>query len=142
MNKVPDRAKMRREYVAAKTHASMQMLIGGIFMFVCGASAVAGVAGMVILAADSEWLEAVCAFGFLIICVVLTVLGGLLFQQGCEMKDSISYVPPIHEQLPALPAKEVLLGGSDSPPAAPEELLRPAACQETPAEELLRPGMQ
>ena len=53
----------------------------------------------------------------------------------------IEYVPPVAEQLAALPAADVLLRGSDQPAAAPDELLRPAhEGMETDAEELLRAG--
>jgi hypothetical protein len=49
------------------------------------------------------------------------------------------YVPPVAEQIAALPADEVLLRGSDQPEATPGELLRAAReGTETGPEELLR----
>jgi hypothetical protein len=39
---------------------------------------------------------------------------------------ALPYVPPVHKQIAALPAEEILVRGSDQPAALPEELLRAA----------------
>jgi hypothetical protein len=66
----------------------------------------------------------------------------MLYRLSCSQSQraaSISYVPPVHEQIANLPADEVLVRGSGEP-AAPGELLRAAHdVVETQAEELLRP---
>ena len=53
--------------------------------------------------------------------------------------EAIPYVPPVAEQLAALPANEILVRGSDEPAAAASELVRPASDRETVSDELLRP---
>jgi hypothetical protein len=57
-----------------------------------------------------------------------------------EARTKLPYVPPVAEQLAALPAEEVLVRASDEPTATPDELLRAASAGvETQADELLRP---
>jgi hypothetical protein len=52
---------------------------------------------------------------------------------------SLPYVPPVAEQISALPAEKILVRCSNEPTATPEELLRAAQARaEQPAEELLR----
>jgi hypothetical protein len=52
---------------------------------------------------------------------------------------TLKYIPPVAEQLAALPAKEILVRGSDQPALAPDELLRAAREGEaTEARELMR----
>ena len=51
------------------------------------------------------------------------------------------YAAPVHEQIAALPAEEILVRSSKQPTAAPEELLRAAHAGEVDsAQELLRAG--
>jgi len=57
-----------------------------------------------------------------------------------EKRKSIPYVPPVAEQIAALPAENILLRGSNQPATAVGELLRAAkAGSDTEAEELPRP---
>jgi hypothetical protein len=57
-----------------------------------------------------------------------------------EMRKT-AYVPPVAEQLAALPADKVFLRGSDQPTATPDELLRAAQARtEVDEESLLRPS--
>ena len=54
---------------------------------------------------------------------------------------TISYVPPVSDQIAALPAEETLLRGSDEPAAGPGELLRAAQSGTLqPSKDLLRPA--
>jgi hypothetical protein len=71
---------------------------------------------------------------------VPTFLFAWLWRSSAKAAKAIPYVPPVREQIAALPADEVLLRGSDPPVARPDELLR-AARQgtQTGAEELMRP---
>ena len=70
---------------------------------------------------------------------------GVMFRRlkNYEMRRaaSISYVPPVREQIAALSAEEVLVRASDPPTATPMELPRAAhEATQTAAEELLRPN--
>ena len=70
----------------------------------------------------------------------ITVIASLIFRSQVKVARSLSYVPPVAEQVAALPAEEILVRGSDLPAATPAELLRPAReGTETAAEVLLRP---
>ena len=52
----------------------------------------------------------------------------------------IPYVPPVAEQIAALPAEDILVRGSDRPAATPEELLRAVKVEgETERSKLVRP---
>ena len=74
------------------------------------------------------------AVGLLAAWVGIAILGSV--KQDAE---AIPYVPPVHEQIAALPAEDILLRGSDHLEALPGELLRAAqAGTETASEELLR----
>jgi hypothetical protein len=82
--------------------------------------------------------------GALVGAVLPALIGviGLARRQRSIVK-SIPYVPPVAQQIAALPADEVLLRGSDPPTVALDELLRAATGgTETAAGELLRPDGQ
>jgi hypothetical protein len=80
-----------------------------------------------------------------ILCAGMAVLAAIAFvsfrswRRSKHEAETIAYVPPVREQIAALPAEEILVRGSDQPAATPDELLRPARERaETGAEELLR----
>src|SRR5207302_1455516 len=79
------------------------------------------------------------ALEMLLISVSTAVFGIWMLRTASK---PLPYVPPIREQIPSLPADEILLRGSQVSPALPEELLRPAGRQETPAQEMLRATLE
>jgi hypothetical protein len=71
--------------------------------------------------------------------LVIIVVSVVHFLKQLRSVRRVTYVPPVHEQLAALPADEILLRGSEQPAARSGELLRAAhAGAETEAGELLR----
>ena len=80
--------------------------------------------------------------GILLVLSSLAVglISGLICRDQLRKKQEIEYVPPVAEQIAALPAEEILLRGSDQPAATSGELLRAThSATETAPEELLRP---
>lgn len=145
MNRVPDRVKMRREYLEDKTAAAAQRIAGIVLTVFCTLAAF--VYGISALLQIVVWTlvrnlymptETMITRLVLLLLFSLGAFLGLHIFRTAEWEKSISYVPPVREQLPTLPAEEVLLRGSQTSPAAPEQLLRAAGSEQTPAEELLR----
>jgi hypothetical protein len=136
MNKVPDRAKMRREYLRKKSSIIFLYFLGGGTMLFCS---ILGLFFLILFCLDRSAgdTRAIC-FACMFALSAATLAGRWLLLISAKKDTSLAYVPPVHDQLPTLPAEEVLLRGSQPSPAAPEELLRPARSAETPAEELLR----
>ena len=148
MNKVPDRAKVWREYKLR--HA------GAIILSILGAC-LAAFAALNILGAiwftltddpdcDSDGFPACTSVPQRLVYSIPTALVGVLlfaggkrlFRVQLKKANDMPYVPPVRDQLPTLPADEVLLRGSQATPAPPEELLRPAGRQDSAQGELLR----
>lgn len=75
----------------------------------------------------------------LVFLLILIVVSAVHCVKQVRCAKAIPYVPPVAEQLAALPAEDILVRGSDQPPAAPGELLRAASgTEETKAAELVR----
>ena len=131
MNKVPDRAKLRREYVWKKTKVIIPAIFTGSISLLLVAS-VLKIAFQPSTMSDSQLAAFVLFLVLMVPCTIIIIL--------CEKRAlSIPYVPPIREQIPTLPADEILLRGSQASPASPEELLRASTVTaETNVEELLR----
>lgn len=135
---------MRREYVAQTAGAHIRMMLGVGMMIVCG---ILGLLNLFvtlvlligILVPSVRGLIAISLYSTMIF-VCLSAFGCYIAMSADRKLSSVPYVPPVSEQLAALPAEEILLRGSQASPASPQELLRPAGKQETPAEELLRAG--
>jgi len=69
----------------------------------------------------------------------LATLSSRLYGALDQKSRFIPYVPPVRDQIAALPAGEVLLRGSDSPPSPQDELLRAAhISSEIGSDQLLR----
>ncbi len=65
--------------------------------------------------------------------------GLMLWQAAAKKARSIPYVPPVREQIAALPAEQILVRGSEEPDVLPQDMLRAALLEsEKPEEELLR----
>lgn len=62
-----------------------------------------------------------------------------LWRHFARESEQLAYVPPVEEQIAALPVEEVLVRGADGPEATSSELLRPARSDPNPeGAELLR----
>jgi hypothetical protein len=144
MDKVPDRKKLRKEYLERKLGGYVQLLFGGaMFLPFFFAAAIGGIvtvlgclASLVNGQIDAFFLCLV--FGGLVtfVCGLFARLGYAVIQEGDRLAQT-PYVPPVNAD--SLPAEEVLVRGSVAPPVAQSEvLLRAATALETPKEELLR----
>lgn len=141
MNRIPDKMKIRRQYLRKK--GSAYSIVGFTWFVSSAGFATATICIMLLIiyrgVKDSPltdflpWLN-----GGLIGGVVVGIVGSFWCYEAKARANSIAYIPPVRQQLPTLPADEVLLRGSQVPSASPEELLRSVDCVETPAEELLR----
>jgi len=128
MNKVPDRKKLRREYLSR----------GGWSVVLCVTEVLLLTVGYLYLVYNAPHKGD--AGRVVLILGLFVVLGALLLGNEAKKdhratRDRI--VPPITPD--TLPADEILLRGSEEPPVGQSELLlRAARGQETPKEELLR----
>ncbi len=68
---------------------------------------------------------------------MISAAGALLWNSSAERVQTLEYVPPIREQIAALPAEEVLVRGSDQPATRNAELLRSTYYGAAAAEEEL-----
>jgi hypothetical protein len=128
---VKDAAKKRWKYLV-RQHIETALAVTGA-LFIC--LAFFGV----LLAWRGILADAVTAIFVFLIAVAIGKFGWWFCHTRCKVANSLRYVPPVAEQLAALPADEVLLRSSEQPAAAADELLR--AAQEgsvTEAVELLR----
>lgn len=143
-----DGAKRRREYVVKKAIANMLATLGCSAAFGLGMlAAILAVPFLflLILSINYGGIDIIFAAVYLVVLLILgglALLGGRLYNTFEKQSRFMPYVPPVPDQIAALPAEEVLLRGSDPPSAAPDELLR-AAHQGvvTPSDELLRPEL-
>lgn len=136
--KVPDRAKARREYLVKKAKTNTQRIFGALITIFFGLLTVVFAIGMVFCLVRTDGPSIVWVLLLALLTGSATYLGYRFVYDANVEDKSIECVPPVHEQIPHLPAEEVLLRGSQASAASPDELLRSAAKQETPAEELLR----
>jgi hypothetical protein len=137
MNQVPDRKRLRREYLRKKRD-HYQDLVAATFATAAGIVLTLGfVVFTFALAASHMW-------GFAFLCSLIacgaagaTIWGACYIAAKTSVLTRIPYVPPITAD--TLPADEVLVRGSEEPPIEQSEvLLRAAKGVETPKEELLR----
>lgn len=145
MKKLADRVKLRREYLERR---NMGNLLGVAFGCVSiAAFMVAILIHFWFLRPDYDGYDGPDYRNLMQIAIMVVTIGGpacigICFAWGSvsvfKIATAIPYVPSVEEQLPNLPAEEVLLRGSQVAPVAPEELLRPAGGQETAKDELLR----
>jgi hypothetical protein len=139
-----DPVKKRREYLWLKTETAG---LGSFGAAIAAASVLTTGAliyiGYRILSNAGE----IADFWSCLLCLLLTVsVGSLsmwLWRLTSGRARTLAYVAPVHEQLAALSADEVLVRASNEPAAGPEELLRAArATAPEPAKELLRAELQ
>jgi hypothetical protein len=147
MKQVPDRIKLRREYLRKKAGAYVAGTASGILIIpsliltvlcVIGALAVVVLNVMPLSRFGIPELAALCVF-----IGSATVFGAFTWEAWDKLKAAqkaarLTYVPPVTPD--ALPADEILVRSSEEPPVAQSEVLLRAAQrgQETPKEELLR----
>jgi len=131
---IQDAAKKRRGYLRRKTRLSFEAIISG------GLAAFCALLGLIFWLMIPPNLES--STGILCVEAVIVALTVVCVRQCYSAWKDVSavlYVPPVAEQLAALPAEEILVRGSDPPAASPDELVRASASiEETPASELLR----
>src|SRR5579871_5830554 len=131
MNQVPDRQRLRREYLRKKRRVLVCSFMGTAVM-------IAVTVGVIISTNDKPWMPYQLLF-FLLGYTIL-VFGGFAAASWPRIRkelNEIPYVPAV--TLAALPADEILVRGSQEPAVAQNEvLLRAANEQETPKEQLLR----
>jgi hypothetical protein len=149
MKQVPDRKKLRREYLKKKIGATAVTGIGGVAFLPCAFfSAVFFSVGlylflyfitdlghrplsMLVLRNSCAW----SLVGLLLAIVARSSWRGI--RRSRQDLAALTYIPPITPN--TLPADEILVRGSEEPPIAQREvLLRAAKQEETPKEELLR----
>ena len=132
-----DGARKRREYLLKKAMSKTFVAVG---VAIITAVALGWMQWLVLSKRPISLPDDIPAtlFWFFVPAMIL-FLAVWLCVASVQRVQSHRYVPPVHEQISALPADEVLLRGSDVPAAAPTELLRAAreVTAESP-EELLR----
>lgn len=144
MDRVPNRAKMRREYLWNKGRLLLGFGVVGMLTTLAASTALL-ILVLILFTLHGRFHGGIYDFVGLLIAVAyfgsfaLAGLGGIaVCKRQLNWAREIAYVPPVGKQIAALPIREFLLRGSQASPASPEELLRPAGEQETIVEELLR----
>jgi hypothetical protein len=133
---VPDRKKLRRDYLRKKRRLNALQIVGFCILLPCILAPIAIAIGLLAWYRFSAVasLSTLAALG----CWLLLVRKGWRALLEVERRErTLPYVPPV--TLNTLPANEVLVRGSQQPATPHKEvLLRPAQGGETPADQLLR----
>jgi hypothetical protein len=136
---VKDAAKNRRQYLWRKAGADALICVGLVLFLVFGFLTLA-VGAMTAVSALLNPAIAVLGLVATAIPGSIAYLAGRTILNTHNRSMDIPYVPPLAEQLAALPAEDILLRGADQPTATPDELLRAVReGTETESGELLRP---
>jgi Zn-dependent protease with chaperone function len=154
MKQVPDRKKLRREYLG-KMCAIMttRVILNLLFIFTLLATAVLGYCSVSLLvngqlqnpfSTERPYSDPLSVCVLFMFCLPFTVFAGMLawmfwlgLKEAQTMATALTLVPPLTPN--TLPADEILGRASEKPPITQSEiLLRPAQAQETPQQELLR----
>jgi len=135
-----DVVKKRREYLWLKTETHGLSFFGSAIAAVSVlASAAMIYLGLRLLLNAGVSADLLFCLFFLSMTLSLGVLGVWLWRPSSKRANALAYVPPVAEQIAAMPAEEILVRGSEEPSAAPGELLRAARTgAETEAGELVR----
>ena len=129
MKRVPNRKKLRREYLRKK---------GGLLSLICGQVVIylALFTGFVLTRHGNELLHDVLMVTLFLNMIANLYLTGFMKRTKQKLKQ-LPYVPPVTSA--TLPADEVLVRGSIEPEAPQETLLRAAQGDEqSKPDELLR----
>lgn len=140
MDRVPDRKKLRRDYLRKKRLISVGLGTGftasamlAIWGILSVRRAVTTYPGS--LLHDPLALIAVCFMALVWLCC--SGIFGYATVRIRKVVPELAYVPPVTTE--NLPAEEVLVRGSEEPPVAQREvLLRASTGVDTPKEQLLR----
>jgi hypothetical protein len=143
MNPLPDRKKLRRDYLRKRALAEAKGN-GGILVFmIASVVATLSVIGALVFALASLFFDASECLTNAVMLAGIAVVSGPLAKWGWGLIHCIDdvkrlvYVPPIKPS--TLPAEEILVRGAGEPTAPTETLLRATVKGEEPrAEELLR----
>jgi hypothetical protein len=154
MNPVPDRTKMRREYLRKKAKAYSKVTVGSVLfpVAVTGTVVCAGMAALYFLALQNELayqnadilrlkagIERGVMWTFAILAALSARVAWISGQMVMEARREVRvpHVPPVRPT--SLPAEEVLVRGASEPSAPNETLLRAAVKgEEAHTAELLR----
>jgi hypothetical protein len=137
-----DAVKKRREYVRKRRRA--QLLGAGTILVGAGALVVPGTC--MIAGTHSVWPQPTFCTNVIPAATAMYILLRTAFRSLQHTTAAVAeaarcYVPPVSQQVAALPDEEVLVRGSEQPSTTSDELLRAAqAGAQTQAEELLRAG--
>ncbi len=135
-----DAAKKRREYLWRKGLANSTVLsvclIGGVTVLGALLAIIITVTLFTSMGSPVRGLGLGAAIG---VPALLMLKAIDTYRNQVRKARMIPYVPPVREQIAALPAEDILVRGCDQPTASVNELLRAARAGGTePAEELLR----
>lgn len=138
-----DPVAKRRTYLLAKAETGSMSCIGLCLTLGFGLLAIAAIFGAVAaLFAIPLIGPGPALIGLMVSAVTgyLAYIGYQAMRTAARRSDEIVYVPPVREQVAALPADEVLLRGADQPASGPADLLRVAyTVNATGSDELVRP---
>lgn len=137
-----DPAKKRREYLWATTKGYATAMTGytaavcfGLLALGLGTTLLLLIAsGFAVLLSGNPYGTANWLLGSSVLCgIALSGTGWFTYTcfKAADSVPAVPFVPPVAEQIAALPAEEVLLRGSDSPIALPGELVRAAQAAAT-----------
>jgi hypothetical protein len=142
-----DPAKKRREYLVRINQAGIGAVLFGILTLVLTLIAFVMILYALVLPYDLEGDDpgptpvqhVAITWSTIAVVIAFGCCSAVVCARNCKRIEATIYVPPVLEQVAALPAEAVLMRGSEEPTAAPEELLRAAReGAESEAAELLR----
>jgi hypothetical protein len=143
MKRVPDRKKLRREYLRKTIIGHVKGNSGIVLFMVSFGITTFFVIAAIVLALFAVIYESSTCLLLALASALIAVPCGLLAKWGWKLIDGLDdakhtlYVPPATPD--RLPAEEILVRGSIEPHAPQETLLRATVqSEETKAEELLR----
>jgi hypothetical protein len=137
---VPDVARRRREYLWKKAVAVATAVTAGAVSAVFALTTLCALLRLsTMLSGLSNLVTAVLVLPIYGSLAVLAIRSATWCRASVERSRLLRYVPPVREQISALPADEVLVRASAEPAASPGELLRVSTGWTAPNEELVRP---
>ncbi len=112
-NREKDAGRKRREYLLAQGAASALGCAGACITLGSGIATIVSSGSLVV---STSYIEQ--RFGMFALCLVstaisaaITYLGIRMFQSSERIAEKTPYVPPVAEQIAALPAEELLVRG-------------------------------
>lgn len=131
-----DAAKRRRSYLCKRSEA------GSLGIILTVVSLAFGIVGLALMCAPLVPHDDSPIAGILVATAIIPLYCAYSFGRSAvaSFRESVAlpYVPPVREQIAALPAEEVLLRGADVPSPTSDGLLRASRNTDSAGEELLR----